>query len=156
MDRKIFRNYKERGEWVELRFMTKAIEQGFMVSKPWGDSTAYDVGVDDGRRVLRIQVKSTTFRMGNGYLCRLRPNPATAPYTVDQLDFFAAYIIPQDVWYLMPVGVILKRCGDVMLCPVEQPKQKRFRYEYYREAWDLMRAGTTSSQRQSVPSEVEK
>ena len=53
---KTFRTFKERGEWVELRFMAQAIEHGFKVSKPWGDSSAYDVGVESDSRVLRVQV----------------------------------------------------------------------------------------------------
>ncbi|MFZ0292787.1 MAG: hypothetical protein WAL52_04235 [Candidatus Sulfotelmatobacter sp.] len=39
-----FRTFKERGEWVELQFMARAVGGGFKVSKPWGDSSAYDVG----------------------------------------------------------------------------------------------------------------
>jgi len=29
---------KRRGEWVELRFMAAAAENGLHVTKPWGDS----------------------------------------------------------------------------------------------------------------------
>jgi PD-(D/E)XK endonuclease len=141
----VFKNFKERGEWVELRFMTKAVEQGFRVSKPWGDSSAYDVGVEDGRGVLRVQVKSTTCRVGNGYLCRMRPNPETSPYTKDQVDFFAAYVIPEDAWYLIPVGVVIERRGDMILCPVSQTKICRFKYEHYREAWALLRPPSGNS-----------
>ena len=82
-----FKTYKERGEWVELTFMAKAVEMGFKVSKPWGDSVAYDVGVESGSRVLRVQVKSTSCQIGNGHLCRLKPNPKSAPYTTEKLDF---------------------------------------------------------------------
>jgi hypothetical protein len=32
------KNSKLRGEWAELRFMTRAAEHGLMISKPWGDS----------------------------------------------------------------------------------------------------------------------
>ena len=66
-----FRTFKERGEWVELRFMTEAVEHGFRVSKPWGDSSAYDVGIESGSRVLRVQVKSTDCRTEFG--CILQP-----------------------------------------------------------------------------------
>jgi hypothetical protein len=52
-----FRTYKERGEWVELRFMAEVMRHGYRVSKPWGDSSAYDVGVEAGAGVLRVQVK---------------------------------------------------------------------------------------------------
>ncbi len=39
-----FSNFKERGEWVELQFMAQAAQRRFAVSKPWGDTRAYDVG----------------------------------------------------------------------------------------------------------------
>ena len=50
-----FRTFKERGEWVELQFMARAVRNGFKVSKPWGDSSAYDVGIESGERILRVQ-----------------------------------------------------------------------------------------------------
>ncbi len=31
-----FNNFKERGEWVELQFMARALRKRFRVSKPWG------------------------------------------------------------------------------------------------------------------------
>jgi len=42
---------KIRGEWVELRFMTRAIELRFRVCRPWGDCAPYDV-VTEFRRPL--------------------------------------------------------------------------------------------------------
>jgi len=145
----VFKNFKERGEWVELRFMAQAMGLGLRVSKPWGDSSAYDVGVESGSRILRVQVKSTTSRIGSGYLCRLKPNPATEPYTEEQLDFFAAYVIPEDVWYLIPAGVVLQSRGDLMLCPVQPRKYDRYKYECYREAWALLRPSRNKSKAQS-------
>ncbi|HEY3971898.1 MAG TPA: hypothetical protein VGM18_02775 [Candidatus Sulfotelmatobacter sp.] len=32
------RHSKARGEWAELRFMTRATELGFRVTKPWGET----------------------------------------------------------------------------------------------------------------------
>ena len=50
---------KERGEWAELCFMARAAGHGLRVSKPYGDSASYDVGVEwvaPGRegRILRV------------------------------------------------------------------------------------------------------
>ena len=53
-----FKTYKQRGEWVELLFMTEAAQRGFNVSKPWGDSARYDISVEANGRFLRVQVKS--------------------------------------------------------------------------------------------------
>jgi hypothetical protein len=139
---KIFKNFKERGEWTELLFMAAALRHGYKVLKPWGDSAPFDVAVYFGARIVRVQVKSTSNRLGTGYLCQFKPNYFSAPYTLDQLDFFAAYVILQNAWYIIPGPVILG--GEVnksglMLCPMEPEKRGRYLYESYREAWPLLR-----------------
>jgi PD-(D/E)XK endonuclease len=50
---------KERGQWAELCFMVRAAEQKLKVSKPWGEPSSYDVGVEYRGRFLRVQVEST-------------------------------------------------------------------------------------------------
>jgi hypothetical protein len=37
----LIRHPKARGEWAELRFMTRAAELLFRVAKPWGDCAPY-------------------------------------------------------------------------------------------------------------------
>ncbi len=136
-----FKNFKERGEWVELRFMTAAIENGFKVSRPWGDCRPYDVGVEHGPNFLRVQVKSTTVRNGNGYFCQFKPNfHKKQDYTVAQIDLFAAYIIPENVWYIIPSLLLLGpvRKTGLMLFPVVPLKKNRYSYEAYKEAWPLL------------------
>jgi hypothetical protein len=142
-----FRTFKERGEWVELQFMARAVRLGFKVSKPWGDSSAYDVGVESGSRILRVQVKSTDFRTGTGYLCGFKPGEKSRRYTTKRLDLFAAYVIPEDVWYVIPASVVLKKKGGLMLRPVERLEDVRCHYESYREAWSLLRPRGKSKQR---------
>jgi hypothetical protein len=90
---KKFKSFKQRGEWVELRFM--AAERGLHVLKPWGDTRPYDIGIDHSPNFLRIQVKSTTCRTGTGYFCQFKPHYLKKQdYTLAQLDLFAAYVIP--------------------------------------------------------------
>ena len=138
---KRFRTFKQRGEWVELRFMAEVAEHGFGVLKPWGDSLAYDVGVDHGSRFVRVQVKSTTVRTGTGYFCQFKPHYLKKKdYTLKQVDLFAAYVIPVDAWYLIPASVILgpQRKTGIMLFPMVPLKKNRYRYECYKEAWGLL------------------
>jgi hypothetical protein len=136
-----FRTFKERGEWVELMFMATAVRRGFKVSKPWGDSSAYDVGIESGERILRVQVKSTDCRTQYGYLCQFKPNAHSRPYTLKQIDFFAAYVIPRDVWYVIPAKVLLGGEGKLALTLLpENPRSpERYGHEGYREAWGLLR-----------------
>jgi hypothetical protein len=137
----VFTTFKQRGEWVELQFMAEAASRGFTLSKPWGESTAYDVGVEHGDHFLRIQVKSTTVRTGTGYFCQFKPNyHKKHDYTLHQVDLFAAYVIPVDAWYLIPAAVILgpQRKTGLMLFPVVPLRKNRYKYEGYKEAWPLL------------------
>lgn len=110
-------------------------------SNPAGDSLAYDVGIEHGGGLLRVQVKSSSVRSGTRYFCQFRRNYLTKqPYTVDEVGLFATYVIPVTTWYLIPADVILKPNVKVglMLYPVTALKKDRYRYEHYREAWGLL------------------
>jgi hypothetical protein len=144
-----FTSFKQRGEWVELQFMAQAAKRRFAVSKPWGDLQAYDVGIEHGSNFLRVQVKSASRRVGGGYFCRFEPHyQKKRDYTLEQLDVFAAYVIPADAWYLIPASILLgaKRIGSAMLSPVTPPTKKAsYRYECYREAWRLLERSRTET-----------
>jgi hypothetical protein len=137
-----FTSYKERGEWVELEFMAQAALRRFAVSKPWGDVRPYDIGIEHGQNFLRVQVKSTAARSGAGYRCQFKPNHLKKrDYSLDQIDLFAAYIIPENAWYLIPAVLLLgkRRKTMAMLSPVRPPAKKAsYCYERYREAWNLL------------------
>ena len=136
-----FTSMKQRGEWVELEFMAEAASRRLAVSKPWGDMRAYDVGIEHGSNFLRVQVKSTTVRSGAGYRCQFKPNYLKKrDYSLNEIDLFAAYVIPEDAWYLIPAVLLLgkRRLTMAMLSPVVPPKKNAcYRYEPYREAWVL-------------------
>jgi len=90
---------------------------------------------------LRVQVKSTDCRTQYGYLCQFKPNASSEPYSLKQVDFFAAYVIPEDVWYLIPGAVLLgrRRKTSVMLFPVVPPtRRSTFQCECYKEAWEIL------------------
>jgi PD-(D/E)XK endonuclease len=137
-----FSSHKERGEWVELKFMTEAAQRRFTVSKPWGDTRAYDVGIEHGQNFLRVQVKSTCYRVDAGYRCKIVPDTRSdLDYSLRQIDLFAAYVIPEEVWYLIPAVLLLgeRRKEAIMLCPVTPPhKEACYRYECYREKWRML------------------
>jgi hypothetical protein len=146
-----FTSFKERGEWVELKFMAEAAQRRFTVSKPWGDTRAYDVGIEHGQNFLRVQVKSTSYRVDAGYRCKIVPDTRSdRDYSLRQIDLFAAYVIPEEVWYLIPAALVLgkRRKSAAMLCPVVPPhKEACYCYECYREAWSLLRKSRGELQR---------
>lgn len=127
------KDQKRRGEWAELRFLSRACDQGMTVTRPWGDSLHYDLAVEWEGRLQRVQVKSTLLRKNNSYLINLRG--AKHRYTMDDFEFIAAYIVPLDLWYIIPSAAAL--CGRDKLCMT--PGSQRARNEPYREAWHLLK-----------------
>jgi hypothetical protein len=59
---------------------------------------------------------------------------------VKQVDFFAAYVIPEDVWYLIPAAVLLRGTQKkaLTLLPAKPKHPERYKCECYREAWVLL------------------
>jgi hypothetical protein len=98
---------------------------------------------------LRVQVKSTDCRTQYGYLCQFKPNAHSKPYTLKQVDFFAAYVIPEDAWYVIPAALMLlgKPKKALTLFPVKPRHPERYRYEGYRGAWGLLLPGGAGSKK---------
>src|SRR4029077_8921342 len=128
------RQFKLRGEWVEILFMARAAEHGLRVIKPWGDSSRYDFVVETGGRFLRVQVKSTSFRKSKFYVCSM-VRFGQKCYTSDEVDFFALYVIPVDTWYIVPFRAAPKRTKTISL----SPHNSLSKHACFREAWNLLR-----------------
>jgi hypothetical protein len=143
---RIFKTFKERGEWVELHFMAAAALHGYHVLKPSGDCLPYDVGIEQRGGLLRVQVKSTSARKGRGgYLCLLRHGGSGEQrYDLKEVDLFALYIMQAQAWYLTPAHRVLnpKPKMHLRFYPEGLPRPGRHTrdhdYEPYREAWELL------------------
>ncbi len=140
-------DFKKRGEWVELKFMAEAAQRNLPTSKPYGDSENFDVVVGRPGKFVGVQVKSTAFRKNNGYQCSLTAANHKA-YAAGAFDFLAAYIIPENVWYIVPAKLIHGK-RSIILCP----NLPVARYEQYREAWNLLQEAVGVKEEPSLPTE---
>ena len=142
---------KRRGELAELAFAYKAASKGFHISKPYGDNERYDFVLDNGHRLWRVQVKCTNSMLFDLYHLNTmrRLNGRAVPYRIGEIDFLAAYIFPEDTWFILPVRAIHRRPG-LLFAPrgysphhsPSRPAKMLFKWqllEVYREAWPLLR-----------------
>src|SRR5437764_6978014 len=99
-------NTKRTGELAEAAFVVKAAGLGFAVSKPWGDSERYDFILDAGHRTFRVQIKCTESPNANGYQVQstYTDQKKKGHYTAADIDFLVAYILPFDLWYVVPAA----------------------------------------------------
>jgi hypothetical protein len=138
---------KRRGEISELAFALAAARHGFGISRPYGDSERYDLILDPARlpygphsarpRLIRVQVKATTQLQYGLYRVNAhrRIYGKAVPYTLDEIDFFAAYVIPEDSWFIFPLPHIL---GSTALTLSPKRRRKPHINDPYREAWPLL------------------
>jgi hypothetical protein len=120
---------RKRGGVVELRFWMEATRRGVIVSKPH-EVARYDFIVDCGRRLYRVQVKSTTVKVCHQYKLAMFTSPSKKSYTKEEVDFVAAYVIPEEAWYIFPLSEVLGK-KFARLGP-RTPLAK------YRDAWYLL------------------
>ncbi len=127
---------KKQGEMAELQFLAKASSLGFTISKPYGDSSRYDFILDNGRRLLRVQVRSSGSLNSGVYQIHTRGGKKPRPFTDKEIEAIIAYVIPEDAWYVIPIKAV-PTTTNVFLAPhVYRSKAK---YELYRDAWHLLR-----------------
>jgi hypothetical protein len=133
------RNPKRMGELAEAAFLLKAETLGFGLAKPWGDSERYDFILDSGSRLWRVQLKCTAALHWRGY--EVQPiysvyGKGKAVYTEDDIDALVVYILPRDIWYVLPVEDFTP-CRSLRFFP--DFECNRARWEKYRDAWHLLR-----------------
>jgi len=117
--------------------MARAAKEGLRLAKPWGDSSRYDVVVETGGQFVRVQVKSTANRQPNGgYVCGVHPSPGSELYKRGDFDFLAAYIVPLDVWFIIPAKAIVRRKKTSITLYADGLIND---WSRYKEAWDLLR-----------------
>ena len=132
-------NGKVDGEWSEMVFQCEATRRGFILSKPFGDNQAYDFLLDNGSGIVRVQVKSTNVCLSNGgdsrrYRIDMYHGRDRALYTQEEIDVFAAFIIPENAWYFIPVEEVT---GNPRVSFYPHLPDSKGKFEPYKNYWEL-------------------
>jgi hypothetical protein len=135
---------KWAGEQAEAAFLNKATSLGLTVSKPWGDSERYDLIVGSGSRLSRVQVKSTQYEYPAKHRYSIRNLHHGTLYTEEEIDFLVVYIVPLNIWYIIPVKACLNH-RNLRFFPGST--KARGRFEKYREAWWRLQSRKVSNRR---------
>ncbi len=131
---------KARGEVAEMILVPKLMAMGMIVAKPFGDSSPWDLVVQAGNRLSRLQIKSAWVRSAwakrrGAYQVNASPAMDCAGsrrcYRNDEIDFLVAYVVPEEAWFVIPVGQI--RCTNLFIDMGSDSSFAR-----YRDRWDLL------------------
>lgn len=107
-------NPNHKGNVAELAFAAEAARLGLSVLKPLTEHERYDLALDVGGRILRVQCKWATH---NGDVVHIhvgrsrtsRRGYIRSTYREDEIDALAAYCDALGRCYLLPVAVVAGR-----------------------------------------------
>ena len=124
----------------EFLFMYEATRRGYKII-PFSEGR-YDCVLDNGDRLLRIQIKSSSCNQRGSYKIRTihfkghgeGGRGSVATYNKEKIDFLVAYIIPEETWYIFPINEVAGKQA------VSVGKHTN-RMEKYRDAWQLFNDG---------------
>jgi len=101
------KNTQYIGYLTEQKCYVKCLEEGFQISKPLFDNNRYDFILDTGEKLLKIQVKSSTWNEDhsaftfNGYSQHQTANGnKRMKYTKKEVDYFMTE--KDGIFYLYP------------------------------------------------------
>ncbi len=136
----------QQGDIAETEFLARATKKGFRVCRPYGSDCPYDSILDNGLIRYLVQVKSTSaLHHKNVYFARAgrrfgHRGLKIRPYAESEIDFLAAYVVPEDTWYFIPIGAL---GGVTSLYLYSRHHKKKGRWDPFRENWDLFRQHQT-------------
>jgi hypothetical protein len=100
---------KDVGDRTTLAVMIALRALGFAISVPFGENTRYDLVIDDGERLGRVQCKTGRLRFGavrwpacSSYAHHPNPNSPRRDY-LDQIDYFGIHCPDNGGVYLVPI-----------------------------------------------------
>jgi hypothetical protein len=111
-------NGKELGQLAEQMFAVEVLRRGGVPCKPLGDSCRYDWVIIVGRKITRVQVKSSWMyvlgRGGRRNINRVRIGTSGGckkklTYKAKDVDVLAIWIDPFNSWFIRPISFIRKR-----------------------------------------------
>jgi hypothetical protein len=128
------------GDLGEAAFVHKAMALGFVVAKPYGNIHRYDFIVEGGGKFWRVQVKTCASMLRGLYnVCtRCSNHSRTLAYKESEVDFVAAYIMPEKTWFVLPASEVAGH-SSILLRPTHpEGPRRRDPFAKYREAWHLL------------------
>ena len=106
----LFNEKQIKGLTTELLCTLKFIEYGYIVSIPYGNNSRYDLLVDTGKQIFRIQCKTASLQTNGSYLVKTANSVNTMTknkikhYTKEEIDFIVTVI--EDKLVFIPAEMI--------------------------------------------------
>lgn len=125
---------KDVGDRTTLAIMLALHDSGYQVAMPFGENTRYDLIVDDGDRLLRVQCKTGRMRLGavefataSSYAHHPNEKPTQRHYR-GQVDHFAVHCRETGGVYLVPIGELPLDRAYLRVAAPRNGQRRRIRF----------------------------
>jgi hypothetical protein len=125
---------KDVGDRSTLAVMIALRELGYTISVPFGENARYDLVIDDGNDLLRVQCKTGRLRNGavrfstcSTYVHHKTPRAPQRSY-LGEIDYFAVYCRETAGVYLIPIRAVpTSREGALRIDPARNGQRRHVR-----------------------------
>jgi PD-(D/E)XK nuclease superfamily protein len=126
---------KAKGDRSVLAIMLALNEAGYALLVPFGENTRYDLVIDDGSRLSRVQCKTgrlrsgaVTFNVCSTYAHHPNPRVVRRDYH-GQVDYFAVFCPDNRRAYLIPIAELpLRKQGRLRVDPPRNNQRLGIRF----------------------------
>ncbi|MGH9765849.1 MAG: group I intron-associated PD-(D/E)XK endonuclease [Blastocatellia bacterium] len=120
-----------KGNVSESAALNAFSKAGFLISVPFGNGAPYDLVVDTGKRLLKVQVKTGRLRGGCVLFAAQRINghhgTKRHKYAEGEIDLYAVYCQENDGIYLVPtLGALAE--GRLRVSSTKNNQQQNVRW----------------------------
>jgi PD-(D/E)XK endonuclease len=136
---------KSKGDRTTLAVMMALRETGYAISIPFGENTRYDLLIDDGESIERVQCKTGRLRAGavlfavcSCYGHHRNPEQVRRDYQ-GEVDYFAVFCPETDAVYLVPIEQIPTRVMGTLR--VETPRNNQRKHVRWASDFEIGRVG---------------
>ena len=122
-------NTHTKGQLAELKVQQRAVEKCYLVSKPIYDGGRYDLIIDDGQKLWRVQVK---YADGGASHCEgavtvgleKRRKDGNLLYTSDEIDLLLVYLPKKELVLSFPAEKFHQKTGIQIRLELPKNHQK--------------------------------
>jgi hypothetical protein len=126
------RDTKSIGELSELIVAVSLSRAGYLVSKPLGEGTRYDLVIDKDGSLCRVQVKTGRLRNGvivfNTYSTHYHRKGGSCKSYQNDIDFFGIYCPQLHSVYLIPIADTSKLSGTIRINETKNRQHSQVRW----------------------------
>jgi hypothetical protein len=146
-----------KGNSSEAVVLTAYIQAGFLVSLPFGNGASYDLIVDNGARLIKVQVKTGKIEAGcvvyNARRHRGSKYDTFSCYREGEVDVFAVWCPANQQLYAIPAEHPLTAEGRLRIVDARNFQEKKIKWakDY---SWDKHLAQLSDERRRHEGSKV--